>query len=81
MAEKLNFKFRRKEVPKEPKTKWPELIGKDAEEAVTVIDREHPGLKIQIIPDKSFISKIQEPNCVRLFVDARQRVTVLPKTG
>jgi hypothetical protein len=30
MADKLNFKFRRKEakVPKEQKTKWPELIGK-----------------------------------------------------
>ncbi|KXJ22457.1 Subtilisin inhibitor 1 [Exaiptasia diaphana] len=81
MAGKFNFKFRRKDDTKESKKQWPELIGKDAEEAVKIIDKEHPGLKIQIIPEKSFISKCQEPNCVRLFVNSKQIVTSLPQTG
>ncbi|KAK2552109.1 Subtilisin inhibitor [Acropora cervicornis] len=73
-------KWKHKE--KTPKEEWPELVGKNmtemktknAEEATTIIDKEQPGLKIQIIPQNSFVVKNFEEKRVRLFVDKEQTV-------
>lgn len=73
--------FKWKEKPKIPKTEWPELVGKDAEEATTVIDKEHPGLKIQIIPENSFVVKNLEEKRVRIFVNREQTVVKIPCIG
>ncbi|XP_020618902.1 subtilisin inhibitor-like [Orbicella faveolata] len=73
--------FKWKEKPKILKTEWPELVGKDAEEATTVIDKEHPGLKIQIIPENSFVIKNLEEKRVRIFVDREQMVVRIPCIG
>ncbi|XP_068703481.1 uncharacterized protein [Montipora capricornis] len=70
-----------KEKEKAPKTKWPELVGKNAEEATTLIDKEQPGFKIQIIPENSFVATNFEEKRVRLFVDNKQTVVKTPHVG
>ncbi|XP_015760779.1 PREDICTED: subtilisin inhibitor-like isoform X2 [Acropora digitifera] len=72
-------KWKHKE--KAPKEEWPELVGKNAEEATTIIDKEQPGLKIQIIPQNSFVVKNFEEKRVRLFVDKEQTVVKTPQLG
>ncbi|CAH3115106.1 uncharacterized protein [Pocillopora verrucosa] len=76
-----NKLFRWKQKQRIPKKEWPELVGKDAEEATTIIDKEHPGLKIQIIPENSFVIRNLEENRVRIFVDRQQTVTRTPHIG
>ncbi|KAL9973933.1 hypothetical protein ACROYT_G020454 [Oculina patagonica] len=73
--------FRWKEKQKIPKTEWPELVGKDAEEATMIIDKECPGLKIQIIPENSFVIQNLEEKRVRIFVSREQTVVKTPHIG
>lgn len=76
-----NKLFKWKEKQRISKTEWPELVGKDAEEATTIIDKEHPGLKIQIIPENSFVICTLEENRVRIFVNRQQTVIRTPHIG
>ncbi|KAM7433964.1 hypothetical protein ABFA07_015849 [Porites harrisoni] len=73
--------FRWKKAEKVPKKEWPELVGKGAEEATMIIDKEHPGLKIQIIPENSVVKQNFDERRVRIIVDRKQTVIKTPHIG
>ncbi|RZC49513.1 hypothetical protein C5167_017935 [Papaver somniferum] len=66
----------------EVKTEWPELVGKLGDDAKETIEREDPGLRqVVIVLEGSIIDMAIIPDRVRVWVDERNIVTRVPKTG
>jgi len=61
-----------------PKSKWPELVGKTAEEAEAVVKDEAPDVKIQVMPAGSFGTMEYNPGRVRLWLDEDGKVSRAP---
>jgi hypothetical protein len=49
------------------KQSWPDLIGKDVEEAKNIINKEHPGLNIIVLKDPSPTTKDYSFDRIRVF--------------
>ncbi len=48
---------------------WPELIGKNIEEAKNFILSENPDFNVEVLPVNSPTTRDLRPNRVRIFVD------------
>jgi hypothetical protein len=67
----------------EPRTEWPELVGKQGEEAWGVIlDTGGPGIKIvDILPEDELATADFRTDRVRVFVDSSGKVVKPPGVG
>ncbi|KAI3893174.1 hypothetical protein MKX03_020199 [Papaver bracteatum] len=66
----------------EVKTEWPELVGELGDVAKETIERENPGLRqVVIVLEGSITDMAIIPDRVRVWVDERNVVTRVPKTG
>ncbi|KAK2143068.1 hypothetical protein LSH36_881g03000 [Paralvinella palmiformis] len=66
----------------EVKTKWPELVGKDGNEAKEIIEKERPDLKqVHIIPINSPVTMDFRQDRVRIVTNQDGTVAVPPCVG
>lgn len=67
----------------EPRTEWPELVGKSGEEAREVIlATGGPGItSVDILPDDAMVTTDFRTDRVRVFVDAGGKVSRPPRVG
>ena len=67
----------------EPRTEWPELVGKPGEEAREVIRATGgPGITtVDIIPEDSMVTQDFRTDRVRIFVDSSGKVARTPRVG
>lgn len=67
----------------EPRSEWPELVGKTGEEAKEVIIATGgPGIKsVDIIPADSMVTSDFRTDRVRIFVDTSGKVARAPRVG
>jgi len=64
------------------KTSWPELEGKNVDEAAEIIKYENPELNVQKVPEGSFITYDYRIDRVRLFYNTETNVVaVTPNCG
>ena len=64
------------------KTSWPELVGKTATEAKTIIEAEsNQKLHVQIIPQDSMVTCDYRLDRVRIFEDEDHKVARPPMVG
>ena len=56
-------------VVEEPKTRWPELVGKTIQEAREIILKDMPDADIVVLPAGAPVTKDFRTNRVRIFVD------------
>nr|CAA57307.1 Pumpkin fruit trypsin inhibitor [Cucurbita maxima] len=64
------------------KLSWPELVGKDGEEAVKIIQQENPSLDVILMPrGQNWATKDYRPNRVRVFNDDSGKVNSIPRIG
>lgn len=65
------------------KTNWPELVGKSAQEAKSIIEKESQGnvTTIQIIPKDSMVTMDYREDRVRIFEDENHIVVNPPMIG
>lgn len=68
------------EVPIEI-TIWPELVGKEVEEAKEVILKDKPDAQIQTLPSANSGADDVESDRVRIFVDSHDLVVETPRSG
>lgn len=61
--------------------RWPDLVGRDAEEAKTHILTERPNLNVQIVASGMMTTMDYNTNRVRLFVNAERKVVKCPTIG
>lgn len=61
--------------------RWPDLVGRDAEEAKTHILSERPYLNVRIVPTDMMVTMDYNENRVRLFVDDERKVVKCPTIG
>ena len=61
-----------------PKTEWPELVGRTIKEAEEKIKADRPDLKVVIVPVGSVVTQEVDLNRVRVWVDT---VAEVPKIG
>jgi len=61
--------------------RWPDLVGRDAEEAKTHILTERPNLNVQIVVSGMMTTMDYNTNRVRLFVDNERKVVKCPTIG
>lgn len=70
------------EMPEMPsKTEWPELVGKDGEEAKAKILEEFPKLTVFTVKVGSMVTMDYRMDRVRVWVNASGVVARLPKVG
>ena len=67
----------------EPRTEWPELVGKPGEEAKEVIlTTGGPGIKtVDILPEDALTTADFRTDRVRVFVDSSGKVVEPPRVG
>lgn len=64
------------------KTKWPELVGKTAKEAKTIIEQETQGkVTVHIVPPNSMVTMDYRLDRVRIMEDEKHKVTSPPIVG
>lgn len=64
------------------KKEWPELVGKDGQEAAKIIKEENPCLKeVIVLPDGSQVTQDYRTDRVRIFVDCNDKVVRTPVIG
>ena len=64
------------------KSSWPELVGRDAEEAVKIIQQENPSLDVILMPrGQNFATLDYRENRVRVFNDNNGNVSSVPRIG
>lgn len=61
--------------------RWPDLVGRDAEEAKTHILTERPNLNVQIVGSGMMTTMDYNTNRVRLFVNEERKVVKCPTIG
>lgn len=61
--------------------RWPNLVGRDAEEAKTIILNERPNLIVHILPSNMMMTMDYNMNRVRLIVDNERKVVKCPTIG
>jgi hypothetical protein len=61
--------------------RWPDLVGRDAEEAKTHILTERPNIVVHIVPENSMMTMDYNMNRVRIFVNKERIVTRCPTVG
>ncbi|KAG6571497.1 hypothetical protein SDJN03_28225, partial [Cucurbita argyrosperma subsp. sororia] len=61
---------------------WPELVGKDGEEAVKIIQQENPSLDVILMPrGQKWATRDYGPYRVRVFNDDYGKVNSIPRIG
>lgn len=61
---------------------WPELVGRTADEAVAVIRRTNPAVvQVLVVADGSMVTMDFREDRVRVFTDAHDHVTRVPRIG
>jgi len=75
-------KVEKVEEKKEPKTEWPELVGKTGEEAIAAIKADRPDLdQVVAMPEDSMMTKDYRLERVRIMVDKEGNVSKPPRCG
>ncbi|MCO5547768.1 hypothetical protein L7F22_001220 [Adiantum nelumboides] len=69
------------QVNTSPSKIWPELVGLSGEEAKHKILSENPNLKVQVVPEDSFMTMDFRTDRVRIFVDPAGNVSRAPQIG
>ncbi|MFD3330041.1 serine protease inhibitor [Streptomyces sp. NPDC058701] len=65
-----------------PAEQWPELVGRTADEAVAVIRRTNPDIvRVPVLADGSLVTADFREDRVRVFTDADDHVTRVPRIG
>ncbi|CAF1362935.1 unnamed protein product [Rotaria sordida] len=60
---------------------WPDLVGKPVDEAVAAIKSENPSLNVIPLEEGSAVTKDLRWDRVRVFFDANNQVSSVPRTG
>ncbi len=60
---------------------WPDLVGKDADEAKNIILAESPYLLVQILPEHAMVTMDYNIRRIRLFCNSERKVTKVPGVG
>ncbi|ESP02199.1 hypothetical protein LOTGIDRAFT_230585 [Lottia gigantea] len=63
------------------KTEWPELVGLPAQEAEAKIKEENSNLTVHILPELSPVTMDYREDRVRIFTNAENKVSQVPRTG
>ncbi|KAG0582208.1 hypothetical protein KC19_3G042600 [Ceratodon purpureus] len=61
--------------------RWPDLVGRDAEEAKTIILNERPNLNVQILSSDMMMTMDYNTNRVRLIVNDERKIVKCPTIG
>ena len=61
--------------------RWPDLVGRDAEEAKSIILNERPNLNVQILSSDMMMTMEYNTNRVRLIVNDERKVVKCPTIG
>jgi len=65
----------------QPKTEWPELVGKTADEAKQVLEREAPGRRIVVLRPGMCITADYRTDRIKVWLDADGMVARPPRIG
>ncbi|KAH9566944.1 hypothetical protein CY35_03G003100 [Sphagnum magellanicum] len=60
---------------------WPDLVGKDADEAKNIILAESPYLLVQILPEHAMVTMDYNTRRIRIFCNSERKVTKVPGVG
>ncbi|XWS57957.1 hypothetical protein CRYUN_Cryun09bG0217900 [Craigia yunnanensis] len=63
------------------KQSWPELVGEKGEVAVATIEKENPNVKAFMVPEGGVFDLKYDPSRVRVVVNKKGVVTVVPRVG
>ncbi|MGW0363802.1 serine protease inhibitor [Streptomyces sp. NPDC002990] len=62
-------------------SEWPALMGMDAQAARATLHRADPTLVVHVVPEDAAVTMDFNEKRVRLFVDAGDRVTRVPRVS
>ncbi|CAF1343960.1 unnamed protein product [Adineta steineri] len=71
----------KKSPPKQNKSQWPELVGKNGNEAVKIIKQETGFTNVMVVKEGSLITMDYRANRVRVFVDKQGNVKASPSVA
>jgi hypothetical protein len=64
------------------KNSWPELLGRNIDEAVEIIKSENPNLNVTKVPPGTMLTRDYRTDRVRVYYDpSNNNVNVIPRTG
>lgn len=63
------------------KDSWPELVGKNGEEAKAIIEKQLPAATVQVVPNTGMMTMDYRIDRVRVFVDDKGIIAREPRIG
>lgn len=60
---------------------WPDLLGRDGEEAAAVVRGDVPHCRVSIVREDAPVTRDYRADRVRLFVDGDGRIARVPRVG